>query len=654
MVVIESQVPIGSSASLAWAEADGATYAPCVDGTDWIGIYCGDEPSAIADENPDSWQYVTISSGACSSGEGSAQWSIGSDQTTGDVCEFRLFDHEDGTSYYKIGTSNTFAVSGEADAYDYAMELSTTTINSGDDVTLDWSLNVSSSYTPCESGTDWVAYYCGNRVASVSDSAYLDYAYVSDVTSNACKTGSGEETLSLSSGRLPECQFRMFSSDGYTKVGQSAIITIADVASAVSMVHIALTADPSEMRVHFTAGTKTAPAVAYGASKGALTKSAEASCITYTADEMCQAPATSSANFLDPGWLCEAVLTGLEPDATVYYAATSDGVDYSTTQSFMAAPPSNDPDYAFQFVVYADMGTYSGSAAVTTAAISEAEVTTNNARMVHHIGDISYARGYAVTWEAWFDLISPYSGLAPYMIGIGNHEYDHTSGGAGKDPSGIDTDGSFSPSWGNFGDDGGGECGVPMDRRFTMPSNGNGIFWYEFSFANTHTIMLSSEHDCSEGSDQYVWLEAALKAVDRSVTPWLLVEFHRPMYNNEAYLGDYDVAVGMQAEFEELLVEYKVDLVLAGHYHSYLRSSRIYKDKTDETNGIYHYTIGSAGASLDTATLYPKDWVEYFSEEWGIGRITVANRTHMKWEFMQNTKEDAVVDSAWITNKIYG
>ena len=51
------------------------------------------------------------------------------------------------------------------------------------------------------------------------------------------------------------------------------------------------------------------------------------------------------------------------------------------------------------------MGTYSGSAAVTTAAISEAEVTTNNARMVHHIGDISYARGYAVTWEAWFDLI---------------------------------------------------------------------------------------------------------------------------------------------------------------------------------------------------------------------------------------------------------
>ena len=74
---------------------------------------------------------------------------------------------------------------------------------------------------------------------------------------------------------------------------------------------------------------------------------------------------------------------------------------------------------------------------------------------------------------------SQYSGAAPYMIGIGNHEYDHSDGGTGKDPSGIDTDGSFSPSWGNFGNDGGGECGVPMDRRFTMPSNGNGVFWCE-------------------------------------------------------------------------------------------------------------------------------------------------------------------------------
>ena len=40
--------------------------------------------------------------------------------------------------------------------------------------------------------------------------------------------------------------------------------------------------------------------------------------------------------------------------------------------------------------------------------------------------------------------------------------------------------------------------------------------------------------------------------------------------------------------------EYDVDLVLAGHYHSYLRSSRIKHDKRDDAEGIYHYTIGWA------------------------------------------------------------
>ena len=80
-----------------------------------------------------------------------------------------------------------------------------------------------------------------------------------------------------------------------------------------------------------------------------------------------------------------------------------------------------------------------------------------------------------------------------------------------------------------------------------MPDNGNGIFWYKFVYANVLTIMLSSEHDLGEGSNQYNFLETALKAVDRKVTPWVILEFHRPMYNNEAYESDYLVAVGMQA-----------------------------------------------------------------------------------------------------------
>jgi len=64
----------------------------------------------------------------------------------------------------------------------------------------------------------------------------------------------------------------------------------------------------------------------------------------------------------------------------------------------------------------------------------------------------------------------------PYMVGMGNHEQDHTSGGS-KDPSGAPGEG-WHPWWGNFGDDSGGECGVPMYHRFHMPDNGNALWWW--------------------------------------------------------------------------------------------------------------------------------------------------------------------------------
>ena len=57
--------------------------------------------------------------------------------------------------------------------------------------------------------------------------------------------------------------------------------------------------------------------------------------------------------------------------------------------------------------------------------------------------------------------------------------------------TGTGTAGGYHPSWGNFHDEGG-ECGVPVDRRFTMPSSGNGIFWYSYNYASTHVIVISS------------------------------------------------------------------------------------------------------------------------------------------------------------------
>lgn len=252
-------------------------------------------------------------------------------------------------------------------------------------------------------------------------------------------------------------------------------------------------------------------------------------------------------------------------------------------------------------------------------------------------------------------LIQPYSERVPYMVGIGNHEFVYSSGGD-KD---LSHDEHFVPYWGNQDRDSGGECGVPVVKRFHMPgerSGGNGVFWHSYDFGSLHTVMLSSEHNFGRGSAQYAWLLKDFENVDRMRTPWLIVEFHRPMYNNEGYEGDYIVARHLQGMLEEVLVQYDVDLVLAGHYHSYLRSKRIYKDKADENHGIYHFTIGSAGFDADSSSvgLYDKDWLEVIQYNYGYGRITIENSTAMHWEFLRDVDNDGKgdpVDDVWILKK---
>jgi hypothetical protein len=98
---------------------------------------------------------------------------------------------------------------------------------------------------------------------------------------------------------------------------------------------------------------------------------------------------------------------------------------------------------------------------------TEHEVNQNQIRLVHHFGDLSYAQGVGHIWDQWLDMVSAFSTTVPLMIGIGNHEYDHTAGGEnGKDPSGLVTPSGFSPGWGDMGNDSNGECGVPASKRY--------------------------------------------------------------------------------------------------------------------------------------------------------------------------------------------
>ena len=436
-----------------------------------------------------------------------------------------------------------------------------------------------------------------------------------------------------------DCSFTLYHFE-LNQLHPWASVSIGPGVTVPANIHWAPTNRTDSRLVQFVTQQSGTPIVIWGERPEALDQSQKGTTTTYGASDLCGAPAneTRAGQFSPPGQLHSAMVSGLEGNKTYYYKV---GLSYGqgTTWSDVYSFHVFDDKERLVYLVYGDQGCPSqgwGEGSLWTTALASRE---DKVQMIHHFGDLSYAQGAGHQWDSWFRMIQPFSTRIPMLVSVGNHEYDHKLGGAnGKDPSGVATDGGFHPVWGNFGDDSGGECGVPTAKRFTMPETpgSNGVFWYSLDSGLLHTVVLSSEHDLSEGSPQRDWLVSDLVAVDRSRTPWLVLELHRPLYEAEAFFDQNAVGIGMRYEIEDLLYDFKVDVVFAGHYHAYHRScDGLYRSKCDN-DGPIHITIGTAGAHLDVAELYPNKWsAKFIQQEYGYGRVTVSNASTILFEFVR-------------------
>ena len=86
---------------------------------------------------------------------------------------------------------------------------------------------------------------------------------------------------------------------------------------------------------------------------GALPYSAAAACgVAYGIEHMCNAPANQSKYFLDPGVVCDAVMTGLKPATRYTYRVGVEGHSAGAVRSRVASsaperrPPSTVRSYA--------------------------------------------------------------------------------------------------------------------------------------------------------------------------------------------------------------------------------------------------------------------------------------------------------------------
>lgn len=240
-------------------------------------------------------------------------------------------------------------------------------------------------------------------------------------------------------------------------------------------------------------------------------------------------------------------LPELTPDTAYSYRVTTGGETLGAGTFRTAKGPD---DNHFSFIIFGDSG--AGTRAQKEMAAAMEKLTFSFAIIT---GDVIYETGEDGEFDAhYFD---PYKNLInylPFFPVAGNHDL-----------------------WADF-EKPPGEIGTVFKQNFFHPT---GKLYYDFYWGETHFIALNSTFPYLDG--QVAWLEQTLAA---SAGRWKVVYFHHPPYNS-GYPGDN---VHIQKAFVPIMEKYGVDLVFAGHAHSYERIGPI--------GGIPYIITGGGGAGL--------------------------------------------------------
>lgn len=264
--------------------------------------------------------------------------------------------------------------------------------------------------------------------------------------------------------------------------------------------------------------------------------------------------------------------------------------------------------YLYVVVIFDDLGRGStdmsytwneyGRPSVFTSYSAGARIGRGEIDAVFHGGDLSYATGYSAVWDFYADMFSPVAGGTTYLSIVGNHEIDWISG---------DTLYTLAATNGNQNPDrdSGGECGIPTLTLYPEPAPATiNEPWWSYDIGLIHFVGISSEHNFTTGSPQYLWLENDLKTVDRTVTPWVLFGSHRAMYLNSDYVGpvtsDLNVSALLIEHIEPLLWKYRVNIGFYGHNHVVQRTSAVLNKKVIQRSEV---TVNDQGQVINTFAL---------------------------------------------------
>ncbi|MFP6738056.1 MAG: metallophosphoesterase family protein [Planctomycetota bacterium] len=224
------------------------------------------------------------------------------------------------------------------------------------------------------------------------------------------------------------------------------------------------------------------------------------------------------------------LLDGLEPATTYLYRVRSGPDALSELSSFKSV--SDDPSAAIRFAVLGDHG----CGCDTQYAVLDV-IRGSTPDLVLTTGDNAYYDGTrAEVLQNYFAPMASLIDQVPVYPCLGNHD--------------VRT-----------------EYARPLLEQVYLPANNadGSEHFYSFQRGNCLFIALDSNQDLSSASLQYEWLEDELQS---NTSDWVICYFHHPMYSDSSH-GDAPL---LQFYLAPLFEEHGVDIVLAGHDHSYQRS----------------------------------------------------------------------------------
>ncbi|KAG0631433.1 hypothetical protein M758_1G252900 [Ceratodon purpureus] len=486
--------------------------------------------------------------------------------------------------------------------------------------------------------------------------APIKYKYANYSSPNYVIDGEGSVTFRLVKQRS-DFAFGFFSGDITNPVLEaiSNTISFADTNAPVYP-RLALGSTWDQMTVTWTSGygKKDADAVVqWGTEVGKESWLSPASTLTFTRHDMCGPPART-VGWRDPGFFHTAYLKDLWPSTRYYYKVghrmKNGGYVWGLKYYFTSSPALGE-DTVQRVVIFGDMGKNERDGSIEYNQFQHGALNTTdqlvqdveNYDIVFHIGDLAYANGYMSQWDQFHEQVGEIAARVPYMVTNGNHERDYPGSG------------SFYQNM-----DSGGECGVPAQVMYHMPTSNKAKSWYEADWGMFHFCVADTEMDWREGTEQYKFLEQCFAKVDRQRQPWLIFLAHRVLgYSSGIYYameGTFAEPYGRES-LQKLWQKYKVDLALYGHVHNYERSCPVYENQCVSTekdhysgtfNATIHIVAGGGGCDLEPFSPFAPSWSIVKDLDFGFTKLTAFNRTTLLFEY-KKSRDGEVYDQFWIS-----